>query len=450
MKKWRRWTAAALAGIMAAGLTACGGGTGAQSGTTGAGSGTTAKAESEAQGGDKKEAESEKVTLEFYSWLDEEGIFTKLTEEYKKDHPNIDFNLHFVPTNDYETKLLTAFSGGANIDCFAVASAPGFASYQAKGQIYCIDELVAKKGTDTSGFQAAYDGLKIDGKAYVLPYKTSSWVVYYNKDIFDNAGVPYPADDWTWEEYAETAAKLTSGEGMEKIYGSLNYQPTSTWWRVPANTKGSTNPLVEAELDDWLEAAEFCRKLSDDGCQPPYADRANEAGADYTGAFLQGKYGMFFNGDWVIEMLNTAIKEGESINYDIAPIPHWEGEKAMTTGTPGLLMVAQNSSHPEEAFDFISFATGEEGAKILVENDYFPAWSSDEITAAYTEGKESPEHIEFIVNQEIYPQVPCDPVYNTATNIVKEEVSLYLLGEQELDKTKSMIQDRIKNEVDVQ
>lgn len=79
-----------------------------------------------------------------------------------------------MPTNDYETKLLTAFSGGASIDCFAVASAPSFAAYQNKGQVYCIDDLVTENKTDTSGFQASYDGLKVEGKAYVLPYKTRS------------------------------------------------------------------------------------------------------------------------------------------------------------------------------------------------------------------------------------------------------------------------------------
>ena len=102
MKNWRRWTAAVLAGMMAAGLTACGG-AGAPAGTTEAGGASTTKAESEAKAGENKGAEGDKVTLEFYAWLDEEGIFTKLTEEYKKDHPNVDFNLHFVPTNDYET-----------------------------------------------------------------------------------------------------------------------------------------------------------------------------------------------------------------------------------------------------------------------------------------------------------------------------------------------------------
>lgn len=454
MKNWRRWTAVIMTALMAAGLTGCSSSSPSAQKNSDGGVSQEQKdnvsRESNSAKAENNDSAGEKVTLEFYSWLDEEKIFTLLTEEYKKDHPNIDFNLHFVPTNDYETKLLTAFSGGASIDCFAVASAPSFAAYQNKGQVYCIDDLVTENKTDTSGFQASYDGLKVDGKAYVLPYKTSSWVVYYNKDIFDNAGVPYPSEEWTWEEYAQTAAKLTGGDGNDKIYGSLNYQPTSTWWRVPANGMKATNPLIEAQLDEWLKAAEFNKKLSDDGYQPPYADRANEAGADYSGAFLQGKYGMFYNGDWVIEMLNTAIDDGETLNYDIAPLPHWEGQPPMTTGTPGLLMIAQNSKHPKEAYDFLSFASGEKGAEILAHNDYFPAWSSDSVIKAYTEGRERPEHIEYIVNQEIYPQVPCDPKYNTATNIVKEEVSLYLLGEQDIDKTKSTISERFVNEMDVQ
>ena len=255
MKNWRRWTAVIMTALMAAGLTGCSSSSPSAQKNSDGGVSQEQKdnvsRESNSAKAENNDSAGEKVTLEFYSWLDEEKIFTLLTEEYKKDHPNIDFNLHFVPTNDYETKLLTAFSGGASIDCFAVASAPSFAAYQNKGQVYCIDDLVTENKTDTSGFQASYDGLKVDGKAYVLPYKTSSWVVYYNKDIFDNAGVPYPSEEWTWEEYAQTAAKLTGGDGNDKIYGSLNYQPTSTWWRVPANGMKATNPLIEAQLDEW-------------------------------------------------------------------------------------------------------------------------------------------------------------------------------------------------------
>lgn len=387
------------------------------------------------------------ITLEFYAWLDEENIFTTLSNAYTQKHPNVKFNLHFVPSDDYETKLVTAFSGGADIDVFAVASPPTFASYWAKDQVLPLDDFITKNSTDTSGYQATFDALKMEGKAYVLPYKTSSWAVYYNKDIFDQAGVAYPEGSWTWEEYFETAGKLTQGEGANKIYGSLNFQPTSMWWRVPANSKGANNPMDDAMLDDWMESAKYCLDLTKAGYQPPYADLADEAGKDYAGAFLQGKYGMVYNGDWLVEMLNTAIKEGNEINYDIAPLPNWEGEEPETTGAPGLLMAAKNTKYAEVAFDFMSFCAGEEGAGILLENDYFPAWQSEETVKAYTEGMETPEHIEYIVNQKINSQVPCDPNYNSASNIVKEEVSLYLLEEQDLETTKANIKSRMDNEI---
>ena len=122
-------------------------------------------------------------------------------------------------------------------------------------------------------------------------------------------------------------------------------------------------------------------------------------------------------------------------------------DRPMTVGAPATLQVAKNAKNPEAAFDFISFCTGAEGAKILLENDYFPAWTSDAIVKEYCEGKTAPEHIEYVVNQTNSSQVPCDPNYNTASNVVKEEVSLLLLGEQDRETTKKTITDRLASEV---
>lgn len=447
--KRTRILASLLAGALMIGLAGCAGGTQSSSAAAPDAATDSASDAPAAETDTPGETGGEAATLEFYAWLDEEGIFTKLSDLYKEQNSGVDFNMHFVPTADYEAKLLTAFSGGADIDVFAVASPPSLAAYQSKGAVMALDDLIAKNSTDTSGFQSTFDAIKMEDKAWALPYKTSSWVVYYNKDIFDAAGVEYPADSWTWEEYYETAGKLTSGEGSGKIFGALNYQPTSLWWRVPANTKRSNNPLEPAMLEDWLQAAEFNLSLSQAGYQPDYADRADEAGADYTGAFLQGKYAMMYNGDWCIEMLNSAIADGETLNYDIAAIPHWEGETPETTGAPGLLLLAANAKNVDAGYGFISYCAGAEGAKVLVENDYFPAWQSEEIVAAYTSGITTPEHIAYIVNQDINSQVPCDPLYNAAVNtVVKEEVNLYLLEEQDLATTKANIERRFASELE--
>ncbi len=391
----------------------------------------------------------ETITLNFQMWSDEEEVFTELIRIYEEAHPNIKINMTCTPSGDsYSVKLQTVLGGGGDVDMFGISSPPGLAEYVAKGAVMPLDDMIASSGNDMSGIQTIVDSIAIDGKTYGLPYKTSSWFVVYNKDLFDAAGVAYPNGAWTWEEYFETAKKLTSGEGADKIYGSLNFQPTSTWWRVPANSMGATNPLNEEELHAWMRAAEYCKMLSDEGVQPLYEDMAGDAGADYSGNFLQGKYAMLYNGDWIIEMLNTAIRNGNgNVNYDIAPLPHWEGEKAVTPGAAGILMVAEGSKHAKEAYDFIAFCTGAEASKTFLSMDYFPAWQDENTVATYCEGKTAPEHIEFVVNQDIISQVPCDALYNPATNIVKEEVSLYLLGEQDIETTEANCKARIQDEV---
>lgn len=434
--KLKKLLALSLSAAMVLSLTACGS------------NGTADTSKETAATSQKETGSGEDVTLNFYAWSDEEGIFTTLANAYMEEHPNVTINMQFTPIDNYDAKLMTAFSGGGEIDCYALGTAPALAQHQARGTVMALNDLIASTGTDTSGYQATLDGIQMEGNTYALPYKTSSWVVFYNKDIFDAAGVDYPSEDWTWEDYYEIAGQLTSGEGNDKIYGSLNFQPTSMWWRIPANSKGATDPMVEEELDAWMDAAEYVKSLSDAGYQPLYEDMADEAGADYTGNFLQGKYAMFYNGDWEYEMLNTAIAEGNGeVNYDIAPLPHWKGEDAYTPGSPGLLMVAKNAENPDVAFDFISYCAGEKGAKILLESDYFPAWQSDETIAAYTSGVEVPEHIEYIVNQEIISQNPCNEYNQAAQNVIKEEVSLYLVGEQDIVQTKENIVRRIQNEV---
>lgn len=445
----KKITALLLGVAMTMGLTACGGGNGSgQDGAVSSGETEQNEAASSGEAGENgTESSGDGVSINFYAWSDEEGIFNKLADAYMAQHENVSINLQFVPPDDYNMKMLTVLGGSGDVDCFAIGSPGDMAQYQSKGSIIALDDRIQAANTDTSGYGEMLSSIKIDGQIYGLPYKTSSWVVYYNKDIFDAAGVAYPTDSWTWDEYYEIAGQLTSGEGSEKIYGSLNFQPTSPWWGVPAHGMGAVDPLDDEHLHEWMRAAEFCKSMSDAGYQPLYEDMASEAGVDYTGNFLQGKYGMYYTGDWGIEMLNTAIANGDGdVNYDIAPLPHWEGENPMTVGAPATLMIASNAKNPDAAFDFISFCTGAEGAEILLDNEYFPAWQSEETIAAYTEGKEVPEHIEFIVNQTITSQVPCNENYNTASNVVTEEVSLYLLGEQDIETTETNIKNRLQDE----
>lgn len=384
-----------------------------------------------------REIKEDKTVLEFYSWENEREIITALANQYMIDNPEIIINLHFIPVSEYGQKLSIITNGTDKIDGFNAPTPSVLAIYVNKGQVLSLDPFMEETDTDVSGYKDLLNKLKIAGKVYALPYRMSSWAVYYNKKIFDQAGVLYPEKDWTWEEYADTAVKLTSGKGAEKIYGSLNFEPTNNWWRIPARTLGMDNPLDENGLKALKRAAKWSYDLTYvRGAQPPYTDRTGISGADYEGAFLNGNIGMYFCGDWSVAALNSAIRSRNlDIDYDIAPLPHWKGEKNVSVGFVTTLQVAKKSEHPEEAYKFIEYACGEKGAQVMAKISYLPAWHSNTAINLYKKNITMPEHIEYLMIQDDSYQVPTDERYDEALEIVKDNVALYLLQEQDIDTT---------------
>jgi len=380
------------------------------------------------------ETSEEEVELSFYAVQEEEELFNELIEIYTAAHPNVKITAQYANYYEYLEKLglcLTSDADDLELDCFVLQEldmlkngvSPSSSRYIEEDDVLALDELISSGGMDVSGIRDALDSIAVDGKTYCLPYKASPCFIVYNKDIFDAANVEYPIGDWTWEEYAETAAKVTSGEGENKIYGA----PTCLeLLNLPALSKRATNCRYEEQLDAWLDAVEFDKALSDKGYQPGYFESQSDE-LNYVIEFLSGRYGMMYGNSKLVEMFdNPDIAGGASLNWDIAPLPHWEGEEALTVGEFETLLVAKKSKHPKEAFDFISFVAGAEGAELLAARGYIPVWSSDEIVAAYCEGKTVPEHSEFAVNRKIISRTPVDEQYNYADHAFKEEIFNWL------------------------
>lgn len=140
---------------------------------------------------------------------------------------------------------------------------------------------------------------KIDGKIYSLPTKPVPGLLF-NKDVFDAANlIPmvtgHGKNMRKWRRGGWRAEKERI-----RFYGSLNFQPTSMWWRGCRLIQGALSiPLEEEQLEAWLDAAEYCQKavwwrLSASlrgSCRPVQL---------LPRTFLTGKYGMMYNGDQVI------------------------------------------------------------------------------------------------------------------------------------------------------
>ena len=137
----------------------------------------------------------------------------KCIEEFNKVYPNVTVTLEPNTWDEYWTKLEAAATGGSIADVFWM-NGPNITKY-AKGEILMpIDDMIAEQGIDVANYPAGLVALyNIDGAQYALPKDFDTIGVWYNKALFDEAGVEYPTDDWTWEDMAAKAAELTKDDG---------------------------------------------------------------------------------------------------------------------------------------------------------------------------------------------------------------------------------------------
>lgn len=387
--------------------------------------------------------EKEPLVLEVYAWQDAEAELQALADAYMEKNPQIQIKTNLIPIDEFRSRMLSLKKGRAQADCVFSPSTAEAAIWKNKGMLKNLDGYL--EGLDLeSHYEQWYEEGMEEIASYMIPYRKSRWAVYYNKDLFDQMGVAYPEEGWTWEDYEETAVRLTGWADGKRTYGSLSFEPSSIWWRLPARTAGANDPFVQSDLRAFRESAEWIYHLTYDlGAQMPYT-RQNGSGYDYDGVFLKGNIGMYFSGDWSVSVLNNAIREtGNQIEYDIAPLPHWEGRENYIVSDAAVVSMLETSEHPDEAFDFMCFAAGEEGAGILAKQNIIPAWDSEEVYKRYRDSAGLPEHIDSFFTKGKISMTPSTVRYSEGMEILKDEVASYLMQEQDIDRTFQNVEKKL-------
>ena len=145
----------------------------------------------------------EQVTLQLWLW-DETVKGLEITAGF--DRPDIDLEIIVIPWADYWQRLQSALFAGDGPDIFWM-NHPNAVSYMPSGLLMDLTEL----GLELSGFEAAqYLPFMYQGRLFGLPMFFDTVALFYNKTLFDEAGIPYPPHrGWTWEEIREAALALT-------------------------------------------------------------------------------------------------------------------------------------------------------------------------------------------------------------------------------------------------
>lgn len=144
------------------------------------------------------------------------------TKIFKKMYPDVKVDEIWLPADSIDEKLDAALAAGDAADVIMLS--PDWKALRAKW-FEDLTPYFEKNNIDESLFTpGADDGYVLqDGKREGMPTTQSCFLIAYNKEIFDEAGVPYPTNDWTWDDFAEIAKLVSSGSGADRTYAIVSH-----------------------------------------------------------------------------------------------------------------------------------------------------------------------------------------------------------------------------------
>ena len=254
----------------------------------------------------------------------------------------------FIAHADTISTLMTWTAAGTAPDA-SMLSANYQNSLAAQGLLVDLDAHIRDKRPEFNKnrfFPKLMDVYKYNGIQYAFPSDYDLGLVWYNKDMFTKAGVPFPDANWTWEDYRRTAAALTSGTGPSKIFGSDGLPIQIALWQAGADYLSIDGTTCTINTPEAKRAYEFILGMIRDGYQLL---------PDESSVFADGRSAMHLgDGPWYAHY----VLEEVDFNWDVAPHP--KGAFKSTTGSGSSFAVLKSSKYVDEAFDFLDWFLNDE------------------------------------------------------------------------------------------
>ncbi|MBW2121616.1 MAG: sugar ABC transporter substrate-binding protein, partial [Deltaproteobacteria bacterium] len=180
-----------------------------------------------AVGACQREDRTGKKTIRFTVWGSPTSnqLYREVVEDFERSNPDIRVELMMLPWSHYHRKILTMCAARSRLDVMRLANSY-FPLFVEKGALLALDEYIRRDRTEIDlgdFFPAALMGCEDEGHIYGLPVDIVGWAVFYNRGIFEKAGLAFPDGTWTWEAFLEVARKLTrdfDGDGSIDQYGA--------------------------------------------------------------------------------------------------------------------------------------------------------------------------------------------------------------------------------------
>jgi multiple sugar transport system substrate-binding protein len=291
----------------------------------------------------------------------------KLAEQFMKLHPDIPVKILVIPADSYNQKVLTLIAGGQPPDLF-VSGDVQIPNMVSKNYAFNLDDFAKKDNFNLSQFYPQIiQGLTFNGSLAGLTDNWDTQVMYYNKTIFQKAGLPLPNANWTWEDFQSAAQKLTTGTGTKKQYGGIFdswFAPVySAIWSFGGEIVSPDGKTCELNQPPAIRAITFILNLYKQGISPS-PDSMSQQGQDSGQIFLSGRAGMLITaGRWE----SYSLQSVKRFDWGMAPLPKGPAGRANFFHL-SMFGIARNSPHAQAAWEFLKYMLSKKGIETTIAN----------------------------------------------------------------------------------
>ncbi|CAA9283090.1 MAG: N-Acetyl-D-glucosamine ABC transport system, sugar-binding protein [uncultured Chloroflexia bacterium] len=302
----------------------------------------------------------------------ERTMYENFVYKFQEANPNIKAKVSFEAWTDYMTKLPTMLAGGAIPDVIHQHMSI-VQDYAAKGVLTDLTTFMKQDNVNPDDYiPALFDAFSNDGKVWAIPKDSAAWGIYYNKTMFDEAGVPYPKDDWTLQDFQQTALQMTRDANGNAAGGTgFDAENIKQWgwnWMEPTPTASeSARAFVLANGSDWynedytetlltepkvLDVLKMWHQMRCEQHSIPTPSQAQGQGDPFRAGLTAMTVG-FHTVDFF------SREEKVKFDYDVTYFPKGEGGQYVMVGASGWAIPAQ-AKNKDAGWELVKFLTSKE------------------------------------------------------------------------------------------
>jgi multiple sugar transport system substrate-binding protein len=380
-------------------------------------------------------------SIDFMIWGEpaEKEAYDELVAGFSKKAPQIKVNIVYVPSQtSFRNRLTADLAAGTPPDVF-LYNYRRYAVFAARDTVEPLDAYVAQSKSLKLGefYRETLDPYFFKKKLYGIPQNLSSLVVYYNTDLFDKANLPYPKNDWTWDDFVRTAKALTkdtNGDGIPEQYGlgtdAVVFRMAPFIWQNGGDlvdnpeepTRLTLNaPATRAALE-WFMEFQTKHKV--------VPHRVQEQARNSESRFMDGTLAMYLNSRRGV----PTYRDIKTFGWDVAPLPR--GKERVGLLHSDAFFMASGSNNKPAAWAFIEYASSVEGQTILARSGRtVPSLKSVAQSSAFLNPNEKPKSNRVFLD--VIPYIRAVPLMQTWAEIealVSEDIERAYHGDTTLER----------------